>query len=271
LKDGASQTLANADKAEQEKTWNEAFKTAMFAGSALLGTLQNEKSEKAKKADADKDKLPPGCLQDLGGNSKRGHFWASGKWQLLPEVVADGAAPAPEQVCASALQHLQQSLHEESSDFAKAEFAQRSALLHSQHLQSEQQHAEDAKWEDIEAHRPAGNRASGSGTDPNEHKALPSAKAAPLATMMPATGLRSNMRSLPYDAAAGLQEGSQFRGFESEHPWEPDEPLSQLELDEADEAAQYAKDRNSDEPEGAEGAQKSWTEADEAQGGICSS
>jgi hypothetical protein len=26
LKDGASQTLANADKAEQEKTWNEAFK-----------------------------------------------------------------------------------------------------------------------------------------------------------------------------------------------------------------------------------------------------
>jgi hypothetical protein len=259
LKDGASQTLANADKAEQEKTWNEAFKTAMFAGSALLGTLQNEKSEKAKKADADKDKLPPGCLQDLGGNSKRGHFWASGKWQLLPEGVADGAAPAPEQVCASALQHLQQSLHEESSDFAKAEFAQRSALLHSQHLQSEQQHAEDAKWEDIEAHRPAGNRASGSGTDPNEHKALPSAKAAPLATMMPA--IRHNRRTCAvcqYDAAAGLQEGSQFRGFESEHPWEPDEPLSQLELDEADEAAQYAKDRNSDEPE-------------EAQGGICSS
>jgi len=201
-----------------------------------------------------------------------------GKWQLLPEGVADGAAPAPEQVCASALQHLQQSLHEESSDFAKAEFAQRSALLHSQHLQSEQQHAEDAEWEDIEAHRPAGNRASGSGTDPNEHKALPkstgsgtspsapSAKAAPLATMMPA--IRHNRRTCAvrqYDAAAGLQEGSQFRGFESELPWEPEglawylcEPLSSLELDEADEAAQYAKDRNSDEPE-------------EAQGGICSS
>jgi len=242
LKDGASQTLANADKAEQEKTWNESFKTAMLAGSALLGTLQNEKSEKAKKADADKDKLPPGCLQDLGGNSKRGIFRASGKWQLLFEGVADGAAPAPEQVCASALQHLQQSLHEESSDFAKAEFAQRSALLHSQHLQSEQQH--------------------GSGTSPS----APSAKAAPLATMMPA--IRHNRRTCAvcqYDAAAGLQEGSQFRGFESELPWEPEglawylcEPLSSLELDEADEAAQYAKDRNSDEPE-------------EAQGGICSS
>ena len=229
MKDGASQTLANADKAEQEKTWNESFKTAMLAGSALLGTLQNEKSEKAKKADADKDKLPPGCLQDLGGNSKRGIFRASGKWQLLSTSAA-------------ALQHLQQSLHEESSDFAKAEFAQRSALLHSQRLQSEQQH--------------------GSGTSPS----APSAKAAPLATMMPA--IRHNRRTCAdcqYDAAAGLQEGSQFRGFESELPWEPEglawylcEPLSSLELDEADEAAQYAKDRNSDEPE-------------EAQGGICSS